>query len=277
MAWTSKSVKCLKQEMTTSVTKGNSCLQGSPKWAKAMWPGHTGCHRRGPYPSKGPVRGWIYSLTSEKQMQLLTLESGPGALIINYSTAMFGLQFVLFSKAAKVLEAKIPQTPSLLGFASPRKWDISNTLFSTALRTALEITLLCLKIVILEQGEKEFRKYQQVPVNIQKEGGGEDKRGRNTAAWLKIQASLDWTSVSSTPFACSTNIYFASLIFQERDKAPSTTWWVKQSLMSKAKFEKAQGLMVRMVLISDSAKKMQHCGYVPWWGGQGSHSILLDP
>lgn len=153
MAWTSKSVKYLKQEMTTSVTKGNSCLQGSPKWAKAMWPGHTGCHRRGPYPSKGPVRGWIYSLTSEKQMQLLTLESGPGALIINYSTAMFRLQIVLFSKAAKVLEAKTPQTPSSLGFASPRKWDISNTLFSTALRTALEITLLCVKIVILEQGE----------------------------------------------------------------------------------------------------------------------------
>lgn len=115
-------------------------------------------------------------------MQLLTLESGPGALIINYSTAMFRLQIVLFSKAAKVLEAKTPQTPSSLGFASPRKWDISNTLFSTALRTALEITLLCLKIVILEQGEKEFRKYQQVPVNIQKEGGGEDKRGRNTAS-----------------------------------------------------------------------------------------------
>ena len=47
-----KRVKCQKVE-TSSLNEACSCTPGCSKWAKAMWPGHTGCHKSGHIPPQG--------------------------------------------------------------------------------------------------------------------------------------------------------------------------------------------------------------------------------
>ena len=150
-----------------------------------------------------------------------------------------------------VLATHCPILQSIRNNLKPHSCDGSNTFIFYSLKGCSGNYFVLCKKQLFFNWVKESGKYQHISVNTQWRQRGRPKWKRHYATWSKIQASLDWTSDSKTPFIFPQTSILCLWYARQG-------WGTKHNMMNKAKLKKAHGLMVRNVLMTKPEKKTQH-------------------